>query len=100
MSSSDELNLEELSPTEQSQYMRNRFPPGQSGSSTANQKDDIKKAVEEYIATLIAKNNNTFEDNGVHLILQHLDKDNASKLIEKDKKIKSKHRVDPCDTKF
>ena len=49
MSSSEELNLDELSPTQQSQYMRNRFPPGQSGSSTANQKDDIKKAVEEYI---------------------------------------------------
>ena len=29
--------------------MRNRLTPGKSGNSTANKKDDIKKAIEEYV---------------------------------------------------
>ena len=84
------MSLDEtMTESQQSQFMREKFPPqgrrlsthGQS-SQVAASEEDLKCAIEDLLAQLIAKNNAEDEDTGIHNILEALGKANPEKSIK------------------
>ena len=90
-------NLDQISDTtmtasQASQYMRDKFPPGQDRRHEANKPpmtpgEILHLEIEQYSSILIARNNENTEDEGVHRILTHLFNKQPKKNILKDKNI-------------
>ena len=84
------MSLDEtMSDSQQSQFMREKFPPqgrrisihGQS-TQLATSDEDLKTAIEDLLTQLIAKNKAEEEDTGIHNILEALGKANPEKFIK------------------
>ena len=98
----DQTNMDQTSDTtmtnsQASQYMREKFPPGQdrrqdpnrvvTNKSSMNPGEILHLEIEQYSSILIARNNENSEDEGVHRILTHLFNEQPKKNILKDKNI-------------
>ena len=64
--------------SQQSQYMRERFPPQQSRQASPV---SMKEARERLISILMAKNNNDNEDQGIHIVLICLGSDSILRTM-------------------
>ena len=78
---------ETMSLTQQSQYMREKFPPQGSRLESPRQETPVsaKEAKEMLIAHLLAKNNNENEDQGIHTVITCLGSDNILRAMANNK---------------
>ena len=77
------------SPSQQSQWMRDNLPPGQSKTSDqakVSQNLDIHKLKDDFIAKLITRNNDSNGDNRVNSVLLALkNSEDKAKIVELNK---------------
>ena len=79
-----------MSDSQASQFMKDKFPPqGRSAqSSVQSVQSDLKKAQQDFLSSLITRNNTENEDTGILAVLGTLDKDYPIKAMTAHKDIK------------
>ena len=84
------VSEDSMNPTQQSQWMREHYPPGQNKYDQACNSSqihvDIDKKIDQYNADLIVANNNSDSDTGVNALLIALkNRDDKLKIAELNK---------------